>query len=733
MQGKRPVPGLIVSRTFISLCITVVFFIVSSENSGLLKAQESPPPEETVPTEEEPNNRANSFAEEDFFRLEELLVVTATRTAGVKLKEAPAVVYIITQKQVRARGYRTLEDALHDVVGFDFQHVNGTSPVNVHQRGLAGDNQRTLVYIDGILDNIISPNAVYGGTLRFPLQNVERIEIVSGPASALYGANAFNGVINIITKNGKDHPGNEVRFFGESYMSQYHNGGGGSFTSRNSIGKRAGYSISGYYYKSNGPDFRNIQSLDANGKGYWWSHLYNASREENYNITGKFFLDNFRLELINWQNLQGTGTFANGFHLIDTDRDNYKGSAWNFRANSVSAGYLLNINKHLSLDSEFIARHTEVLDSSIDNEPVTKTPEAAYSSPDQTTQTTYTRPDYSYKLEERLQWRPNNKTNITLGGEVIHFVVPRGYSSYERVKYQNFAAYTQVMYRLFAPLSITAGYRFDYNTTYGESHTPRISAVFSSGHLTLKALFSTGFRAPSAKELYNQTTKRKSNPNLTPETLISGELGAGYRLLEIMLLSVHSYYNRVSNLIFEVDSTEANPNFSGTNWRQFQNAGDANIIGIEIQGDIRVGRSLFLFMNYNFLYTTYTNLSSDIRSSPAAMNSNESPNIAPHKINAGITWYLLDRLSLHLRGNYVYRRKSIATSAISSVDGYVLLHANISFDDAFIKGLYFRLLARNLLDTQAFDPGIRSADGDYYPTKHPIEGRYFRLSCGYRF
>jgi outer membrane receptor for Fe3+-dicitrate len=146
---------------------------------------------EDLPSKKE---TVSKVKEEDFFKLEEDIVVTASKKEQ-KVSEAPAAVYVITEKQIRSRGYRTLVDALHDVPGFDFQHTYGVYPELVHQRGFIGENNRTLIYIDGIPDNNMNDFIPYGG-MRFPLDNVERIEIVSGPASALYGANAFNGIIN---------------------------------------------------------------------------------------------------------------------------------------------------------------------------------------------------------------------------------------------------------------------------------------------------------------------------------------------------------------------------------------------------------------------------------------------------------------------------------------------------------------------------------------------------------
>ena len=89
----------------------------------------------------------------------------------------------------------------------------------VHQRGLVGNNQRSLLYIDGVPDNNISENAMLAGSLRFPLHNVKRIEVLAGPASALYGANAFNGIINVILNDTDE--GSEVSVSGGTYNNSF--------------------------------------------------------------------------------------------------------------------------------------------------------------------------------------------------------------------------------------------------------------------------------------------------------------------------------------------------------------------------------------------------------------------------------------------------------------------------------------------------------------------------------
>jgi len=678
---------------------------------------------------------ANDIYSMDISQLMEMEVVTATRSS-VKLKDTPGAVYVITEQQIRERGYRTLFDALQDVPGFDFQNTYGIFPDLVHQRGLVGKNQRSLVYIDGILDNNISESAILGGTIRYPLHNVEQIEIVAGPSSSLYGANAFNGVINVITRDGKKNAGKEIQMFGGGWDKDY-TGGGTAFSIRDNSGdgpKPFAYSIGGYYYNSDGPDFRNIQHLDSDGKGCWWSDTYNNSSEDTYNITAKFSFNNLRAEFINWRYLQGDGTFANGTHQIDTDGHGFTGSAWDFENTAVSLGYLWKINSRFSLDSESVIRRTELLSSSHESYPNIPGPDAYNHPMDVDTVSGYARPDESMEIEERLLWTPTDRIDATLGWESIYYEAPEGYGAYERYNYKNHAGYLQGIYRVTNTASAIGGYRFDHSTAHGDSHTYRISGILSPGDFTFKSLFSTGFRGPTAWEMFNETRQRKASPNLEPEKMWSAEAGAGYAISPKAHVNLDGYYNIIKDLILEVETADPNPNPESEFWNQNQNIGKARIVGAEFSADYQPVDRLTLFMNYTFSRGFYSGLPATLSTPPTAHDLESIPNIPRHKWNAGFTYYLLKNLSFHVRSNYLYKIKTIGSNPETEIDDKLLFHANIRWDNAVVDHLYCQLLIRNFLDTDnAFDPGIRTATGEYYPTRHPLEGRNIWLTIGYQF
>ena len=131
-------------------------------------------------------------------------VITATKRAQ-KAHEVPATIRVITAKQIKERGYFTLEDALADLPGIQFRNIQGFNTYTFI-RGTVSQNNKILLLIDGIQINELNSGGFYGGG-QFNLSNVKRIEVLYGPASALYGTNAISGIINIITRSPKDIAG----------------------------------------------------------------------------------------------------------------------------------------------------------------------------------------------------------------------------------------------------------------------------------------------------------------------------------------------------------------------------------------------------------------------------------------------------------------------------------------------------------------------------------------------
>lgn len=131
-------------------------------------------------------------------------VVTSVSKKAENIDLAPATVAVINENIIKRRGYNDLEALIHDLPGFDISRSNGLLYSNIYQRGYRSSNtNRTLLMFDGIEENDLWSFNVFLSR-QYALSNVKNVEVVYGPTSTIYGANAYLGVINVTTKNPVD-------------------------------------------------------------------------------------------------------------------------------------------------------------------------------------------------------------------------------------------------------------------------------------------------------------------------------------------------------------------------------------------------------------------------------------------------------------------------------------------------------------------------------------------------
>jgi len=131
--------------------------------------------------------------------------ISSVSKKNEEIDHAPATIQIITDTDIVNRGYKTLDEIFNDLPGFDVSRTRGVVDAVLYQRGYrtANTTDRTMILVDGVEDNDMWSNGDLVN-LQFPLSNVKRIEVIYGPASTIYGANAYAGVINIVTKSEDD-------------------------------------------------------------------------------------------------------------------------------------------------------------------------------------------------------------------------------------------------------------------------------------------------------------------------------------------------------------------------------------------------------------------------------------------------------------------------------------------------------------------------------------------------
>ncbi len=210
--------------------------------------------EEKNTAEEEHGVETEKITEEELLFTEIPMVITASRKEE-SVAETPAAVYVINQEDIKRSGARTIPDLLRMAPGLDIAQIDANKWA-VSSRGFNGRfAKKLLVLIDG--RSVYTPlfSGVYWDVQDTLLEDIERIEVIRGPGAAMWGANAVNGVINIITKNAKDTQGGYVE-------------AGGGTEERGFAGVRYGAALSkGAYLRVYGKYFDRDNSVDASGKG----------------------------------------------------------------------------------------------------------------------------------------------------------------------------------------------------------------------------------------------------------------------------------------------------------------------------------------------------------------------------------------------------------------------------------------------------------------------------------
>ena len=209
--------------------------------------------------------------------------VTSASLIEEDIFDAPSNIVVITRETIRQRGYQTLVDMAEDLPGFDFlifEDAGGEYTTFNKNRGL-GDigNDKILIMVDGVVQNFVSYNWSTQWTFEVLMQDLERVEIIQGPGSSLYGAQAFSGVINFITD--RDKEGAEVRtIVGPNATRGFDAFWGGSFADRGH------FTVAVHTYDTDGDEGDRYDP-----GGYWHGNVHPLTILEDYDSDGDYVVD----------------------------------------------------------------------------------------------------------------------------------------------------------------------------------------------------------------------------------------------------------------------------------------------------------------------------------------------------------------------------------------------------------------------------------------------------------
>jgi outer membrane receptor for ferrienterochelin and colicins len=653
--------------------------------------------------------------------LEQLMDIKVVTASGFPqtAAEAPSTITVITAKQIAERGYEQLEDALRDIPGIDMIHLNGYAPTLIYFRGMYGaENLRALLMIDGIVENNIIGTNDFAGP-AYSLHNVERIEIIWGPASALYGANAFGGVINIITKKGGDING---------FTAQQGFGTFNTSFEKISMGMRKSnfeFDVAGTLYSTDGPKFKN---RDPNYAASYVDKAYSLNARVSYyakNSTTTFGYRTYNTPI-------GWGTFFNSptvylglppqgnknAGIIGLVTRDVRGEKSGLESPFLRTYFIQNEykpNEKFNLLSRITYRETGTSDDSygyvtISGRNLVRVKEASYSnSLDALLSANYSLSDkhrFSAGIElqrenvERGSRRQTIDTtdNIYLidGRDTVTNLnatfLPRQYDIRK-----NFGSYFQYMLStgLLGKTNFTTGIRYDYNSYFGNSVNPRIVAVNQPNKKwTFKLQFGTAFRAPTNTEIY-----RSIGMPLQTEKIKTYEANVIYSFSKKLNAQVNIFRNELSDVILI-------GNLSGLNTDN--NPGSQRANGLEAIFNFVPAKNITGFVNFTYQDPKWKNL--------VTGKTGLLPGVARVKGNAGLTMQVQDMFVVTLSENWVGTRQVPSTDPYGPVAGYFLTNCVISTKELFNKGITASLNIDNVFNTKWLDPGIRTADGFLFST-----------------
>ncbi len=601
----------------------------------------------------------------DLEELMEIEVAAATHQP-LTVHQVPATVRVITAQQIRENGWLTLEDALSGLPGLQFRDLLGLNSY-VFLRGIPNQNNLVLVMVDGVPVNELNSGGFYGGG-HYNLANVDRIEVVYGPASARYGTNAISGVIDIVTRQPEEDSGLELVA-----------GGGGFATAHATISHRhydeerqLGAAVSAMAKTS-----EKAWLGGEAGDGNWSDDMENF--EDDYALDGRIRWRGFLLGAT-WQNRRSsTSTYfpSEGTEYHDQD------SIWNIRFLNTWLEHRWDAGEAAQLQSRAWFRDTTVLPDSVQK--VTDSGQIGYHRPNRAVGADAT---LSGDVSEGLHLAGG----LLLEGESL----AEGYANTtsdspearpprpddpEMTHSELVSAFAEAAYQPVDPLRITAGARFDHSTVYAQRLNPRAGLVFTPGSSAFKLLYAEAFRAPRPWDYSDGL----GNDTLEPEKMRTLEASAGTLAGGVVQLDLAAYRNHMTGVL-----TKA---FEGEDWRWI-NLGEVTVLGLEPSASLQY-RWLGAWANYTLQHAT------DSEGEPL-------DEIAMHGAHGGLRLAFTDRLVLNLQGDWLGRRSNpqvIPSTGDDVIDPAFLLGGSLSWLD--LRGVDLQLIVRNALDVEYFHPSNR--------------------------
>lgn len=671
-----------------------------------------------------------------------------------KITEAPASISVISREDLQQKRYNNLAQALGDVEGIDIGQGTGkTGGLNISIRGMP--SQYTLILIDGRRQNAagnVTPNGFNETSTSFmpPLSAIERIEVIRGPMSTLYGSDAMGGVINIITRKvGKEWTGSvtqdytyqQDRDFGDTRNTSV-------YASGPLVDGLLGLQVRGSLFDRQESDLSYGNGIDVSKRGP------SPVDGRNQNIGARLALTphqdhDFALDIERGRQAYNNdecqlGTL-DGLNRACTAPDtaaNGYDDELRFEREQIALTHTGRLGFG-TLDSSLMHNTTETFGRTIPGTigAPTAVP-GAIGGDDRELKTT------NLVFDTKLV-APIGESHIaTVGGQWWKAEMTDGIAQTE-FEQKTWAFFAENEWRLRDDLALTLGARYDDHESFGGHVSPRAYLVWNTtDNWTLKGGISKGYKTPDLNDLHggiNGVTGQGSiitigNPDLDPETTTSTEIGAYFDSLTGFSANATLFHNKFKDKIASGDPI-TDPLCAGNNngtCSQQINVDEAVTRGLELAGSWQFAPAWKLSANYT--YTDSEQKSGDNQGEPLT-------NTPEHLANAKLDWQTTDRLSLWLKSEYRGERARFTSSYanLANADGsystsqsiydtlgknakpYTLFHLGGSYratDNLTLNATIYNLFDKDFVDGKAYTTYSNggSANGTAYGTDYSHSG-----------
>lgn len=682
--------------------------------------------------------------------LEELLQVSKiTASSGYEqdLQRAASNATVIAREEWQAMGAYTLADALRAVPGLhitkpkiDFEHNHFSI------RGLSGSyGEQVKLLIDGQAIEDMQDSGMYAG-FHMPIGMFKRIEVIKGPGSAIYGADAFAGIINLVGYTGEEMPSSisarSGRFGSQSLSGQK------AFTLAE---QQFGFAFD-YIRSDDDPDRIVHTDLQSTFDQIFNTNVSSApgAIDEHYEIlslSGQWQWQDWSLNYHTWRNFDvgigagiGQSLDNRGYSSAKTDLitlnwdlsglfsvDSLNLTGHYKSHDSTSKLYIFPAGTKLPVGSDGNLNFVEPVGITLFSDGLIGTPSTSGNTRNLKLTQMFTIDQQQIRWEigvETQDFYPRESKNF--GPSILdgsQAVVDGQLTDVTGTDFiyipdtsRNFY-YLSLLdeWQLDDSVLLTLGIRYDKYSDFGSTTNPRLSLLYDVGDseqqaLTLKLFAGSAFRAPSFANLYSQNNPvGQGNLDLGPEGVNTFETGAGfdYLLDENLFIGLSLFYYRADDLIQLVLDPEQNLSIN-------QNIGEQTGTGGELSLRWKPQNNITINFNYSLL-------------DGEDNSGNTIADVPEHMAYLSMNWGINDNWNWFIDGKWVAGRKRGTTDTRANMDDYHQLNTRLVRNN-LLPGLGVALLVKNLLNEDAREPSNGSIAEDY-----PLQGRQWLVELSYTF